>query len=111
MGISVYAVLVNFMDKAIQNYQKVSVVSCKGFKSKPFSLKKSAFKIFILKVVKMKFLTKTKGKIDLWIDILTLCRYRIAAKIIFDKSARNFPEVPIFDFNFTILLVAPYFWQ
>ena len=36
MGISVYAVLVNFMDKAIQDNKNMLVVSSQGFKRKPF---------------------------------------------------------------------------
>ena len=46
--------LVSFMDKAIQDNKTLLVVSWKGFKSKPFSLKKSAFKIFILKYLYVK---------------------------------------------------------
>ena len=54
--------LVDVLDKAIQDNKKLSIVSWKGFKRKPFQLKKSAFKIFVLKFVKMQFLPKNKMK-------------------------------------------------
>ena len=49
------------MDKAIQDNKTLLVISWKGFKSKPFSLKKSAFKIFILKYVKNAFFLQQKN--------------------------------------------------
>ena len=42
--------LVSVMHKAIKDNKKLLVVSWEAFKGKPFSLKKSTFKIFILKI-------------------------------------------------------------